>query len=150
MGKMKSVAYPERGGAQLRYPAAALAFVSELIHLWVLPGQLVVAMLPGIFFLLVATCQGLLGVSLLFGPGRWTLRFGILLNLFVVFVWSFTRLVSVPELFAPVRLPVGGLDLAATAAEVALVVLLVRLRRSLPTRKRRRRGAPKETTERKV
>ncbi len=61
-----------------------------MIHLWVLPGQLVVAMLPGIFFLLVAMGQGLLAVSLLFGPARRTLRFGILLNLFVVFVWVFT------------------------------------------------------------
>ncbi len=129
MGKMKRRAYP----------AAALAFVSELIHLWVLPGQLVASMLPGVFFLLVAIGQGLLGVSLLFGTGRWTLRFGILLNLFVVFVWAFTRVVSVPELFAPVRLPLGGLDLAAAAAEVALVILLVRLRRFLPPRKRRRR-----------
>jgi hypothetical protein len=136
---MTNMAYLERGRIALRYPAAGLAFVSELIHLWVLPGQFVVAMLPGIFFLLVAISQGLLAVSLVFNPGRWTLRFGILLNLFVVFVWAFTRVVSVPELFAPVRLPVGGLDLVATAAEVALVILLVRLRRSLPPRKRRRR-----------
>ncbi len=151
MCMMTNTAYAERGGAALRYPAAGLALVSELIHLWVLPDQFVVAMLPGIFFLLVATCQGLLAVSLLFGPGRWTLRFGILLNLFVVFVWSFTRVVSVPELFAPIRMPVGGLDLAATAAEVTLVVLLVRLRRALPPKRRRvRRGARRETVERKV
>src|SRR3712207_9163924 len=97
MGKMTDVAYPERGEARLRYPAAGLAFVSELIHLWVVPGQFVVAMLPGIFFLLVASCQGLLAVSLLFGPGRWTLRLGILLNLFVIFVWAFTRVVSRSE-----------------------------------------------------
>ena len=150
---MKSIAYPQRAGAALRYQAAALAFVSELIHLWVLPGQFVVAMLPAIFFFLVSVGQGLLAVSLLFDPGRWTLRFGILLNLFVVFVWAFTRVVSVPELFAPVRLPVGGLDLAATAAEVALVVLLVRLSRSLSPKKRRRRvrrGARRETADGKV
>src|SRR5215208_2742342 len=120
MGMMTNVAYPERGGAALSYPAAGLALVSELIHLWVVPGQLVAAMLPGTFFLLVVISQGLLAVSLLFGAGRWTLRFGILLNLFVVLVWLLTRLVSVPELFAPVRLPVAGLDLVATAAEVAL------------------------------
>ena len=153
MGTVKSVAYPERGGAALRYAAASLAFVSELIHLWVLPGQFVVAMLPGFFFLLVATCQGLLAVSLLFDPGRWTPRFGILLNLFVVFVWAFTRVVSVPELFAPVRLPVEGLGLVATAAEVALVILLMRLRRYLPPRKRRRRvrqGTRRDTVESEV
>lgn len=150
---MNRMAYPQRGGFSLRYPAAALAFVSELIHLWVLPGQFVAAMLPGIFFLLVAMGQGLLAVSLLFGPGRWSVRLGILLNLFVVFVWAFTRVVSVPELFAPVRLPVGGLDLAATVAEVALVVLLVRLGRSLPPGERRRRvrwGARRETSKRRA
>ncbi len=125
--------------AALRYAAASLAFASELIHLWVLPGQFVVSLLPALFFLMVAFCQGLLGVSLLFGPGRWTLRFGILLNLFVVSVWLLTRLVSVPELFQPIRLPVGGLDLAATTAEVALAVLLVGLRRQLPSKKRKRR-----------
>jgi hypothetical protein len=153
MGMMTSMAYSGRGGAALRYPAAGLALVSELIHLWVLPGQFVVAMLPGIFFLLVASCQGLLAVSLLFGPGRWALRFGILLNLFVVFVWAFTRVVSVPELFAPVRLPVGGLDLVATAAELALVILLMRLRRSLPPKKRRcrvRGGTGRGTVESEV
>ncbi len=153
MGKMTSGAYSKRGRAALRYPAAALAFVSELIHLWVLPGQFVASMLPGAFFLLVAIGQGLLGMSLLFGPGRWALRFGILLNLFVVFVWSFTRVVSVPELFAPVRLPMGGLDLAVTAAEAALVILLVRLRRSLPPRMRKRRmrrGRRRDTVESEV
>ncbi len=138
-----------RDKAILRY-AAALAFTSELIHLWVLPEQYAIWGGRGIFFLAVAACQGALAVSLMFGPGRRTLTWGILLNLFVVFVWAFTRLVSVPELFAPVRLPVGGLDLAATAAEVALVVLLVRLRRSLPPKRRWRRvrrEARRETVE---
>jgi hypothetical protein len=94
--------------------------------------------LPGIFFFLVAACQGLLAVSLLFGPGRWTVRFGILLNLFVVFVWVFTRVVSVPELFAPVRVPVDGLGAVATAVEVALLVQLVAVRRRLPPAGRKR------------
>jgi hypothetical protein len=99
----------------------------------------VAAMLPGVFFLLVAVGQGLLGASLLSGPGRWALRFGILLNVFVIFVWLFTRVVSVPELFEPLRLPVEGLGAVATAVEVALVVLLVGLRRSVPPKKRKRR-----------
>jgi hypothetical protein len=151
MGTMKSMTYPEQNRAALHYPAAALAFASELIHLWVLPGQLVAAMLPGIFFFLMAIGQGLLAVNLLLDPGRWTLRFGTLLNLFVVFVWAFTRVVSVPELFAPVRMPVEGLDLVATAAEAVLVVLLVRLRRFLPPRKRtRRRGAWRDSRKKGV
>jgi hypothetical protein len=124
----------------LRYVAAALAFASELIHLWVVPGQLVAAMLPGAFFSLVAACQGFLGASLLFGAGRWTLRLGILLNASVVLVWTLTRLVSVPEIFEPLRLPVDGLGAAATAAEAVLLILLFKLRRSLPSPDRADRG----------
>jgi hypothetical protein len=139
MAMMKSMAYPKENAPTLRYAAASLAFASELIHLWVVPGQLVAAVLPGVFFLLVAVGQGLLGASLLSGPGRWALRFGILLNVFVIFVWLFTRVVSVPELFEPLRLPVEGLGAVATAVEVALVVLLVGLRRSVPPKKRKRR-----------
>ena len=100
MAMMKSMAYPERGGVALRY-SGSIGVRFELIHLWVLPGQLVVAMLPGMFFLLVAMGQGLLAVSLLFSPGRSTVPFGIVLNLFVVFVWVFTRVVGVPNCSHP-------------------------------------------------
>ncbi|CAA9439146.1 MAG: hypothetical protein AVDCRST_MAG01-01-3484, partial [uncultured Rubrobacteraceae bacterium] len=41
-------------GSNPRRLAAALAFVSQGIHLWVLPGQLAAAMPPGVFFFLVA------------------------------------------------------------------------------------------------
>lgn len=134
-------AYAKETAPALRYAAAVLAFASQLIHLWVLPGQLVAAMLPGAFFFLVAAGQGLLGASLLFGAGRWALRLGLLLNVFAVIVWTLTRLVSVPELFEPLRLPVDGLGLLATATEVTLVVLLVKLRRHLPPTKRGRHRA---------
>ncbi len=140
---VKNAVYPKENVPTLRYVAASLAFASELIHLWVVPGQLVAAMLPGVFFFLVAAGQGLLGASLLFGPGRWALRFGLLLNLFVIFVWLLPRVVSVPELFEPLRLPVEGLGAIATAAEAALVVLLVGLRRSVPPKRRKRRVAVK-------
>ena len=120
--------------------AAALAFVSQGIHLWVLPGQLAAAMPPGVFFFLVAMGQGLLGASLLFGGGRRTARFGILLNVFVVLVWLLTRAVSIPQLFEPIKLPVEGLGAAATFVEVALVVSLMRLGRSLRRKKRLERA----------
>lgn len=132
MGTMKSKAYLKGDAPAVRYAAASLAFASEVIHLWVLPGQLVAAMLPGAFFFLVAVGQGLLGASLLFGPGRWALRLGILLNAFVILVWLLTRAVSVPEVFEPLRLPVDGLGAVATAIEAALLVLLVVLRRRRP------------------
>ena len=123
-------------GPNPRRLAAALAFCSQGIHLWVLPGQLAAAMPPGVFFFLVAMGQGLLGASLLFGGGRRTARFGILLNVFVVLVWLLTRAVSIPQLFEPIKLPVEGLGAAATFVEVSLVVSLMRLGRSLLRKKR--------------
>jgi len=120
--------------------AAALAFASQGVHLWVLPGQLAAAMPPGVFFFLVAVGQGLLGASLLFGGGRWTARFGVLLNVFVVLVWLLTRAVSIPQLFEPIKLPVEGLGAAATFVEVALVVSLMRLGRSLRRKKKPERA----------
>jgi hypothetical protein len=140
MRTARDMHYAKEPALALRYVAAALAFTSQLIHLWVMPGQLVAAMLPGIQFFLVAACQGFLGASLLFGAGKWTLRLGILVNAFVVLVWMLTRLVSVPEIFEPLRLPVDGLGAVATAAEVALLILLFKLRRSLPRREKGRRG----------
>jgi hypothetical protein len=128
-------------GPNPRRLAAALAFVSQGIHLWVLPGQLAAAMPPGVFFFLVAVGQGLLGASLLFGGGRWTARFGILLNVFVVLVWLLTRAVSIPQLFEPIKLPVEGLGAAATFVEVALVVSLMRLGRSCAGKRARTRLA---------
>jgi hypothetical protein len=127
-------------GPDPRRLAAALAFVSQGIHLWVLPGQLVAAMPPGVFFFLVAVGQGLLGASLLFGGGRWTARLGILLNVFVVLVWLLTRAVSIPQLFEPIKLPVEGLGAAASFVEVALVVSLMRLGRFLRRKKRLERA----------
>ena len=127
-------------GPDPRRLAAALAFVSQGIHLWVLPGQLAAAMPPGIFFFLVAVGQGLLGASLLFGGGRWTARFGVLLNVFVVLVWLLTRAVSLPQLFEPVKLPVESLGAATTSVEVAIVVSLMRLGRSLRRKKKLERA----------
>jgi hypothetical protein len=60
MGAVKDELSPGKDASTVRYAAASLAFASELIHLWVLPGQLVAAMLPGAFFFLVAVGQGLL------------------------------------------------------------------------------------------
>ena len=123
-------------GRDPRRLAATLAFAAQGINLWVLTGQLAAAMPPGVFFFLVAVGQGLLGASLLFGGGRWTARFGVLLNVCVILVWLLTRAVSIPQLFEPVRLPVEGLGAAATLIEVALVISLVRLGRSLRRKKR--------------
>jgi hypothetical protein len=60
--------------------AAALAFASQLAHLWILPEEFSARPLVGTFVFLAAVFQGLLAASLLFGPGRWAVRLGILLN----------------------------------------------------------------------
>jgi hypothetical protein len=130
----------EAYGPRTRHLAAVLAFVSQGIHLWVLPGQLAAALLPGIFFFWVAVGQGLLGASLLFGGGRWTARFGVLLNVFVILVWLLTRALSIPQLFEPIKLPVEGLGTAASLVEIALLVALLRLGQSLRRQKRLERA----------
>jgi hypothetical protein len=122
--------------ATLRYAAAALALGAQLVHLWVLPEQYAIWVGRGVFFFVIAACQGALAVSLLFEPGRKTFTWGVLLNLFVVFVWGFTRVAGLPAWTVLMPLPVGALDLTATAAELALVALLVRLRRDLPRKER--------------
>lgn len=121
-----------RNQVALRYVAAGLAFTSELIHLWILPGEFITWILHGLVFLVVAIGQGVLAVSLLFSPGRWTLRLGIVLNVGIVFVWTVTRLESgvIPAWIVAVHLPIAGLDLVALAVELILVIVLLRLQRT--------------------
>lgn len=121
-----------RNRVSLRYVAAGLAFISELIHLWILPGEFITWVLHGLVFLVVAVGQGVLVVKLLFNPGRWTLRLGIVLNVGIVFIWAVTRLESgvIPAWIVAVQLPIAGLDLVALAVELVLVMLLIRLQRT--------------------
>jgi hypothetical protein len=109
--------------------AAALAFVSQLVHLWILPGHFAARPLVGAFVFLAAVCEGLLAASLLLGLGRWAVRLGILLNATIVFVWIITRFWGFPAAVGFTQLPVEPLGLAATVAEVALIVLLARIGR---------------------
>jgi hypothetical protein len=111
--------------------AAALAFASQLIHLWVLPGTFVTRPLVGAFVFLAAVCQGMLAASLLFGPGRWTIRFGLLLNATIVLAWAVTRVAGFPALFGFARLPVEPAGLVATFIEIALLVVLLKIGRGL-------------------
>jgi hypothetical protein len=104
--------------------AAALAFASQLIHLWILPGEFAARPLVGALVFLAAVCEGLLIASLLLVPGRWAVRLGILLNAIIVFVWIVTRFWGFPAAVGFALLPVEPLGLAATVAQVALIVLL--------------------------
>jgi hypothetical protein len=109
--------------------AAALAFVSQLVYLWILPGEFAARPLVGAFVFLAAVCEGLLAASFLLGPGRWTVRLGILLNATIVFVWIVTRFWGIPAAVGFAQLPVEALGLAATVAEIALIVLLAKIGR---------------------
>jgi hypothetical protein len=113
----------------VRHAAAAFAFTSQVIHLWVLPTEIVFAFLSGLFFLTVAIGQGLLGVSLLFDPRKWAISLGVLFNLSIASVWVVTRLVSLPGITGTVDPQIGILGLTATIAEVGLVILLLTLSR---------------------
>jgi hypothetical protein len=86
---------------------------------------------------LAAVCQGLLAASLLLSPGRWPVRLGILLNVTIVFVWIVTRFWGFPPAIGFARLPVESLGLAATVAEVALIVLLVGIARHAKTERKK-------------
>ncbi len=107
------------------YAAAALAFTSQAIHLWLMPDKIVFAFLPGILFLVVSIGQGLLGVRLLFGPGTWMIRFGILFNLLIASAWVLTRLVSFPNVTGAVDPQIGVIELTAAVTAVGIVILLV-------------------------
>ena len=111
----------------IRYLAAGLAFSSQAIHLWILPEAFVVTLVPGLFFLFVGISQGLLGVSLLFRPSRWTLRFGILLNALIVAVWIITRIVSLPAITGSAQLNIDLPGIGAAVAEIILMLLLLKL-----------------------
>jgi hypothetical protein len=134
-------------GAKARFgAAAALAFASQLIHLGVLPGAFVARPLVGSFVLLAAVGQGLLAASLLFGPGRWAIRFGLLLNATIVLAWAATRLAGFPALLGFARLPVEPVGLMATLIEIALLVLLLKIGRGLRTERRKRRVLLRKST----
>jgi hypothetical protein len=125
-------------GAKARY-AAVLALASELLLLWALPGEFAVRPLTGSFVFLAAVGQGMLAASLLVNPGRWTIRFGLLLNATIVLAWAATRVAGFPALMGFVRLPVEPLGLVVTFLEVALVISLLKVGRELKTKRTRGR-----------
>lgn len=111
----------------LRYVAAACAFSSQAIHLWVLPGELMLSILPGLFFFSAAVGQGLLGVSLLFRPGKWTFRLGIMLNSTLIVTLIIMHVISLPNLTGAHDHSIGILEVIAGFSEILLVSILVKL-----------------------
>lgn len=113
-----------RDSATLRCGAAALAFGSRLVHPWVFQRQFLIRPLVGGLAFLVDIGQGLSAAGLMFGPGRWMVRFGIALNASVVLASVATRFVGNPGFLGFDRLPVEALNLTATAWQVAPLLLL--------------------------
>jgi hypothetical protein len=124
LGTSKKV--PRKAEGTARH-AAALAFASELLLLWALPGEFATRPLTGSFVFLAAVGQGLLAASLLFGPGRWTIRFGLLLNATIVLAWAATRVAGFPALLGFARLSAQPVGLIATVVGIVLLALLLRI-----------------------
>jgi hypothetical protein len=108
--------------------AVALTMGAAMIHIWAMSEHFEEWWFYGVLFLLVALLQGFYGVALWLWGGRTVFILGIVGNLAVVVFYLVTRTLGVP--FGPhvgeVE-AVGGLDLAATISEVALVVTLTLL-----------------------
>ncbi len=116
-----------RGSGVLLYLAAALSLAAAGIHLLAMPEHFEEWWGYGAFFLVAAAFQGLYGLVLLWRPGSSLFLLGIVANLGVVVLWLLTRTAGIP-FFGPHAgevEAVGALDVAATAAELALVVALV-------------------------
>ena len=118
---------------RILYPAAGLSLTAALVHVWAMPEHFREWWAYGAFFLLVALAQSLFGVALLRWPQRPLFLAGIAGNLSIVSLYIVTRTAGVPFFGPHAWHPeaVGALDLAATTAEVSLVVALVALAKGL-------------------
>ena len=127
LGAANRTAYQSRSRTALHLVAVALSLVAALIHLWATPEHLEEWWGYGTFLLTVATAQGFYGVALLRLPNRPLLLVGVGGNLSIVVLYILTRTVGIP-FFGPHAGEVEGVgvaDLAATAAELALVAALL-------------------------
>jgi hypothetical protein len=120
-----------------------MCFLSELIHLWLLPEQYEIFIGYGIIFLLIAMAQGVIGAHLLFEPRRRLLTFGLWVNALIVVLYGFTHTIGVPVGLAFLPLPIDVWGVGAAAASLVVVILLWLLRRDMP-RLRRAQGGKRE------
>ena len=114
------------------YFVGALAFVVELLYLWIAAEALLFWPVHGAFFAVVAIGQGLLGAKLVFGPGRWTLRLGILFNASIIVLWGIARAIETafPVWILAVRSPFEILEYIVIALVLLLLISLIWLSRS--------------------
>ena len=108
------------------YVAAGLSLAAALVHLWVTPDHFQEWRGYEAFFLVAALAQGLFGVSLLRWSGKPLLFLGIAGNLAVVAFYVATSTAGLsPGPRVGYTKVTGELDLAATASQAALVMVLV-------------------------
>ena len=155
MNKVKNVQFTLLQKKLMYYVGAGLCFLSELIHLWLLPQQYEIYFVAlfhlnyGLMFLFIAMAQGVIGASLLFEPGRRLLSFGLWVNALIVVLYIFTHTIGVLIGLAFLPLPIDAWGVGATLAESATVVILLLLRRDMPRiqRSKKRKGTKKRDTE---
>lgn len=112
--------------------AAAFSLVAALIHAWAMPEHFEKWWGYGAFFLASAVAQGVLALVLVRQPRPWLLLAGIAGNLAIIVLYIVTRTSGIP-VFGPHAgevEAVGPLDLASTAVEGGLIVMLVALWRA--------------------
>jgi hypothetical protein len=155
INKARNVHLPLFQKKILRYVGASLCFLSELIHLWLLPQQYETFFIAlfylnyGLMFLFIAMAQGVIGASLLFEPGHRLLSFGLWVNALIVVLYIFTHTIGVLVGLAFLPLPIDAWGVGATLAESAAVVILLLLRRDMPRiqRRKERKGTKKRDRE---
>ncbi|GCE23020.1 hypothetical protein [Dictyobacter kobayashii] len=121
---------------RLRSIAAGMCFLSELIHLWLLPEQYEIFIGYGIIFLLITMVQGFIGVHLLFEPRRRLLTSGLWVNAFIVVLYGFTHTIGVPVGLAFLPLPIDVWGVMTVMISLLVVVLLWFLRHDMPRLRR--------------
>jgi hypothetical protein len=110
------------GGRDVTLVTAAAAVAAGLVHLVVLPVHLRESLLYGAFFAATAAAQIGWAALVLVRPSRRLLTVGAAANAAVVLLWLLTRTVGIPLGPSAGEVEsVSGLDLLATAAELAVV-----------------------------
>jgi len=105
--------------------AAVCSLVATAVHVRVAPEHFHEAIAFGVFFVVTATAQLGWAAWVVVKPRRVLLWAGLAGNFGVVALWLFTRTVAVPiGPDAGSTEEIGGLDIVATSAEVALLVLV--------------------------
>ena len=133
---MLELTRPERArrssSTSTQFLALAWAAVATT-HLTVIKEHFDESALLGTFFLLLSLAQCSYALAVLLRVSKRLLIVGMIANMSVVLLWTYTRVVAIPFGLGP-REAVGAVDLTATALELGTVALtLIVLRRPRAT-----------------